>query len=158
MLNELIQQLLDIEEIKKLKGIYCYSVAKEDWKTFESLFAEDLVFVSPGGSPLVSRRVFMEFHKKNIQAPKLWGVVRCHTPIITITGADTATGIWALDDLHIWPGSEGPRVGHRGYGHYYEEYIRLKEGWRFKRIEVINERMDPLEGGFGQMAGMPPNK
>lgn len=152
MSDESVQRLVDIEDIKQLKGLYCYCVAKEDWATFETLFAEDLLFLSPGGGPHTSRSAFMEFHKANIQGPKLWGVIRCYTPMIKITGANTATGVWGLDDLHIWPGHDGPHVGHRAYGHYYEEYVRLDGGWRFKKIEVIYDRMDPLEGGFGHAA------
>lgn len=152
MQNEMVQRLLDIEEIKQLKGRYCICVAKEDWKTFESLFAEDLQFITTDGVVHEPRSGFMAFHKKNIQDPKLWGVVHCYTPIITITGPDTATGIWGMEDVHVWPGSEGPPVGHHGYGYYHEDYVRLHDRWRFKRIRVVTDRMDPLEGGFGHKA------
>ena len=152
MQNELLQRLLDIEDIKQLKGRYCMCVAKEDWETFESLFADDLQFVTTDGTVHEPRSGFMAFHKKNIQDAKLWGVIHCNTPVITITGRDTATGIWGMEDLHVWPGSEGPRRGHHGYGHYHEDYVRLSDGWRFKRIQVITDRMDPLEGGFGHKA------
>jgi hypothetical protein len=147
--NDTLKQLLDIEEIKQLKARYCMCVAREDWKTFESLFAVDLQFISPNGVVREPRSGFMQFHKANIQDPKLWGVVHCYTPIITITGPDTATGIWGMEDVHIWPGSKSPQVGHHGYGHYHEQYIRLNDGWRFKQIKVVYDRMDPLGGGFG---------
>lgn len=146
-----VQQLLDIEAIKRLKALYCHCVAIEDWKTFETLFTEDLQFISPNGMVREPRSGFMAFHRENIQIPKLWGVIRCYTPIITLTGTDTAEGIWGLDDLHIWPGNDEVRVGHRGYGHYYEKYVRMPEGWRFKQIKVEFERMEPLEGGFGSV-------
>lgn len=149
MSNEMIQQLLDIEAIKQLKGRYCTCVAKEDWATFETLFAEDLQFITNDGTQHTPRSAFMAFHKINIQQPKLWGVIRCYTPVITITGPNTATGIWGMEDLHVWPGGEGPRVGHHAFGHYHEEYVRLPDGWRFKQIRVATDRMDPLEGGFG---------
>lgn len=152
MLDENVQRLLDIEAIKQLKGRYCICVAKEDWKTFETLFIEDLEFVTPtNGVTLTPRSTFMAFHKTNLQDPKVWGVVRCFTPIITITGTDTATGIWGMEDVHIYPNTE-PHVGHHGYGHYHEQYVRQPEGWRFKRIEVVYDRLDPLEGGFSPPA------
>ncbi len=65
---------------------------------------------------------------------------------------DSATGIWAMEDVHIYPG-DGPRVGHHGYGHYTEEYVRQPEGWRFKRIQVDYHHFVPLEGGYGPGAG-----
>jgi uncharacterized protein (TIGR02246 family) len=149
MADELIQQLLDVEAIKQLKARYCICVATEDWKTFESLFAEDLQFLTPDGEVHEPRSGFMAFHKKNLQDTKVWGVVHCYTPIITITGPDSATGIWGMEDVHIYPDIEGPQVGHHGYGHYHEDYVRLADGWHFKRIRVVYERMDPLAGGFG---------
>jgi hypothetical protein len=148
MQNDMIQQLLDIEAIKHLKALYCMCVAKRDWDTFFSLFAEDLEFVQPDGTVHGSRATFYTFHKRNLQDTDVWGTVPCSTPIITITGPDTANGIWAMEDVHIYPG-EGPRVGHHGYGHYHEDYIRTEAGWRFKRIQVTYHRFDALEGGFG---------
>jgi uncharacterized protein (TIGR02246 family) len=148
MENDAIQQLLDIEAIKQLKARYCMCVAKKDWDTFFSLFAEDLEFVQPDGTTHTPRSTFYAFHKRNLQETDVWGTVPCSTPIITITGPDTASGIWAMEDVHIYPG-EGPRVGHHGYGHYHEDYIRTDGGWRFKRIQVTYHRFDALEGGFG---------
>ena len=78
----------------------------------------------------------------------MWGVVHCYTPIIEITGENSAKGVWGMEDIHVWPG-DGPRIGHHGYGHYHEDYVRTTDGWKFKRIDVIYDRMDPLEGGFG---------
>jgi uncharacterized protein (TIGR02246 family) len=152
MHNEIVQRLVDIEEIKQLKARYCMCVAKEDWQTFETLFAEDLQFITTDGTIHEPRSGFMAFHKKNIQQAKLWGVIHCYTPLITLTGANTATGIWAMEDFHVWPGTEGHRVGHHAYGHYHEEYVRLPDGWRFKQIKVVTDRMYPLEGGFGGKA------
>ena len=149
MHDKTVQRLLDIEEIKQLKGRYCLCVANEDWKTFESLFTKDLQFITNDGVVHEPRDGFMAFHKKNIQDTKLWGAVYCHTPIITITGSNTATGIWAMEDFHVWPNAGGPRVGHHAHGHYHEDYVRVHEGWRFRRIKVVTNRMDPLEGGFG---------
>jgi hypothetical protein len=149
MVDDAVQQLLDIEAIKQLKGVYCMCVANEDWDTFFTLFTQDLEFVTPSsGVTYTPLSEFYKMHKKGLQDPKVWGVVRCFTPQITITGTDTATGIWAMEDVHIYPGTD-PHVGHHGYGHYHENYIRTIEGWRFKRIEVRYNRMDPLEGGFG---------
>jgi uncharacterized protein (TIGR02246 family) len=148
VIDDPIQRLLDIEDIKQLKARYCRFVAKEDWEGFKNLFSEDLQFITPDGTRHDGRDVFMAFHEESLEKPKVWGVVHCYTPEITITGPDTAVGIWAMSDIHIWPGGEGPAMGHHGYGHYHEDYIRLEDGWRFRRIQVIYERVDPLEGGF----------
>ena len=144
-----IQQLLDIEAIKQLKGLYCHCVAIENWDTFFTLFIEDLEFVTPtAGVVYRPLSAFYAMHKKNLQDTKCWGVVRCFTPIIQITGPDTASGIWQMEDVHIHR-QEGPKVGHHGYGQYVEEYVRTADGWKFARIEVKYNRLDPQEGGFG---------
>ncbi|MGE3691721.1 MAG: nuclear transport factor 2 family protein [Novosphingobium sp.] len=152
MTDAAVQQLLDIEAIKQLKARYCMAVAKKDWDTFFSLFAEDLEFVQPDGSRHTSRDTFHAFHKQHLQDTNVWGTVPCSTPIIEITGPGSATGIWAMEDVHIYP-AEGPRVGHHGYGHYTEEYVRKPGGWRFQRIQVDYHHFVPLEGGFGPPGG-----
>jgi uncharacterized protein (TIGR02246 family) len=149
MTDPALQRLIDIEAIKQLKGMYCRCVAIEDWTTFMGLFTEDLTFVQPDGTVQTPRAAFEAFHKVNLQEPKVWGVVHCFTPMIEITGPDTASGVWGMSDVHIWPGEgEGAaKVGHVGYGHYHENYVRTADGWRFKRIQVIYERFEPMDGG-----------
>jgi len=148
MPDDPIRLLLDLEEIKQLKARYCRFVAKEDWEGFKNLFTEDLQFITPDGTLHDGRAVFMAFHEESLEIPKVWGVVHCYGPEITVTGPDTARGVWAMEDVHIWPGGEGPPIGHHGYGYYHEDYARVEDGWRFKRIQVIYDRVDPLEGGF----------
>jgi len=141
MAEDQLQQLIDIEAIKELKAQYCVCVANEDWDTFFTLFAEDLEFVMPQGDSFTSRSAFYDVHKISLQDPKVWGVVRCFTPIITITGSDRAKGHWAMEDVHVWPPFEGPRVGHHGYGHYHEDYIRSG------RLAFQADRSDLQPGG-----------
>ena len=149
MTDNAIQQILDIEAIKQLKARYCICVANEEWDTFFTLFTEDLEFITPSNDKVYTpRSEFYKMHKASLQDPKVWGVVRCFTPIITITGPETASGNWAMEDVHIYPGTD-PHVGHHGYGHYHEDYVRTADGWKFKRIKVTYNRMDPLAGGFG---------
>lgn len=146
---DFVNQLVAIESIKQLKAHYCVCVAKEDWKTFEGLFTEDLEFITPDDVVHGPRSTFMAYHQRTLQADKVWGVVHCYTPIITITGPDTATGIWGMEDVHIWPDRGDPTVGHHGYGFYHEDYVRTGDTWLFRRIRVVYDRLDPLEGGFG---------
>jgi hypothetical protein len=68
-------------------------------------------------------------------------------PEITITGRDSATGVWAMFDYLTFPGGDPPR-GLRGYGHYHEEYARDDGAWRIRRLTLTRLRVDPLEGGF----------
>ena len=49
-----------------------------------------------------------------------------HMPEIELTSPTTATGIWALHDIVMWP--NGTRLD--GFGHYHETYAKGQDGWR----------------------------
>jgi hypothetical protein len=65
-----------------------------------------------------------------------------HAPEITITGPDTATAIWAMDDLVTMFRPRERRF--HGYGHYHDEYVRTDQGWRISRTELTRLRVDKL--------------
>ena len=72
-----------------------------------TLFTDDLEFTTPSnGMVYTPLSEFYKMHKASLQDPKVWGVVRCFTPILKITGPDTATGNWAMEDVHIYPGTD----------------------------------------------------
>ena len=136
-----LQRLLDVEEIQQLKARYFRCMDTKDWDGFGTVLTADAVmdadgYVGEGRDEIVAflRRV-------------LDGVVTTHhghTPEITITGPDTATGVWAMFDYLTFPGDPPP--GFRGYGHYHEEYVREADGWRIRRVELPRLRMDPFDG------------
>jgi hypothetical protein len=61
-----------------------------------------------------------------------------HMPEITLTGATTATGIWAMMDI-VKLGD-----GFRGYGHYHEEYVKIGGRWRIRRLRLTRLAMISL--------------
>ena len=136
-----LQRLLDVEEIQQLKARYFRCMDTKDWDGFGTVLTADAVmdadgYVGEGRDEIVAflRRV-------------LDGVVTTHhghTPEITITGPDTATGVWAMFDYLTFPGDPPP--GFRGYGHYHEEYVREPGGWRIRRVKLTRLRVDPFDG------------
>ena len=57
---------------------------------------------------------------------------------VTITGADTATGIWAMvDEVSLG-------AGFRGFGHYHEEYQKHAGRWRIRRLKLTRLAVIPL--------------
>lgn len=69
-------------------------------------------------------------------------VHHCHTPEIEVTSPDTATGVWAMEDmLRFGDGSEL-----HGFGHYHETYRRTDEGWRIASSRLTRLRMDFTTG------------
>ena len=139
-----LQRLLDIEEIQQLKARYFRCMDTKDWDAFAQLFTADAV-MDADGYVQEGRDEILNFLPKILD-----GVVTTHhghMPEITITGPDSATGIWAMFDYLTFPGEEPPR-GLRGYGHYHEEYVRDRGAWRIRRLTLTRLRVDPLEGGL----------
>lgn len=65
------------------------------------------------------------------------------TPEIIVESADSATGIWAMEDkLWVEPSSALPFVWMHGYGQYHERYERLSDGCRIKDIRLSRLRVD----------------
>lgn len=66
-----------------------------------------------------------------------------HTPEIEITGADHASGIWAMrDTVDFAPEGEASR-GIRGAGWYHEQYEREDGAWRIASMRLERLRVDP---------------
>ncbi len=60
-----------------------------------------------------------------------------HMPEITLTGSDTATGIWAMEDYVDW----GRGKAFRGYGHYHEHYAKDPDaGWQITNLKLTRLR------------------
>ena len=139
-----LQQLLDIEAIKRLKARYFRTLDTKDWDGFAAVFSPDAVMEIPEadvrmvGSAEIAGSVGAALEGTTT-------VHHGHMPEIELTGPDTATGIWAMADYVEWPPSEaGERTGLMGYGHYVEEYRRTDEGWQIARLRLDRLRMDPL--------------
>lgn len=136
-----LQQLLDIEAIKQLKARYFRCMDTKDWDGFRAVFTDDAVLeaegrVREGGDNIAG-----------FIAKLLADVVTVHhghMPEITITGPDTASGVWAMFDYLQFPGED--QKGFRGYGHYTEEYVRQEDGWRIRRLTLTRVRVDPFGG------------
>ena len=143
-----LDRLAAIAEIQKLKARYFRCMDTKDWAGLEAVFHPDLeadfrdstgvrneALLTRGAAPYVA-----------MLAPMLAPVITVHhghMPEIEIHGPDNASGVWAMEDK-LWPaeGSELPFRFMHGYGHYYETYVRLTDGWRIKSIRLSRLRVD----------------
>ena len=132
-----VQTLDEIEAIKQLKARYFRLMDTKQWELFGDVFTEDATLAaSPGpdetfrGRADIVRRVSGALRDART-------VHHGHMPEIELTGADTATGIWAMYDF-----VELPQLVLHGWGHYHEEYAKQGDAWRIRRSRLTRLRLD----------------
>ena len=134
-----IESLLDIEAIKQLKARYLRFGDTRDWKEWRRLFIDDYVVEVEGvprSHPDQPTSASMRGIDTIIAAwsSLLVDMVTAHQailPEITLTGPDTAHGIWALHEI-VWM----PTCRFEGWGHYHEDYVRTADGWKIAKTRV----------------------
>lgn len=129
----------DIEAIKQLKARYFRTMDTKDWAAMRQVFTDDVVIdtTASGGALITGADEFMAFLGETIADATT--VHHGHTPEITLTSDTTATGIWALQDIVIFP--TGVRLD--GYGHYHEQYRKEADGeWRIAASTLTRLHMD----------------
>jgi hypothetical protein len=132
-----VQRLLDLEDIKQLKARYFRLIDTKQWDELATVFAEnvDAQYSRSRGS-LTSPSAVVEFIRNAVHPVPT--VHHGHMPEIEITG-DSARGIWAMADM---VGREGTDLVMRGYGHYHEEYVRTADGWKIRSLRLTRLRVD----------------
>ncbi len=128
----------DLEAIRQLKARYFRTMDTKDWASMRQVFADDVVIdtTASGGNVVEGADAFMAFIEETLGGATT--VHQGHTPEIEITSDTTARGIWALNDIVIFPG--GVRLD--GYGHYHESYEKLDGVWKIKTSTLTRLHMD----------------
>ena len=128
-----VQVLRDVEDIKRLKARDLRFVDTQDWDAWKREVLTDDFHHESNGEVLDGRDEAVAAIAESMSG----GVSthQCHTPEIEITGPDTATGIWSLQDVTRLP-RDGSGLIFRGDGHYYEDYVRTDAGWRLRSNSV----------------------
>ena len=140
MTTDAVQELRDVEEIKRLRARYVRLVDTKQWDSWSALLVED--FRLEGDAGVHEGRA--EVVAMVSGALEDESTVHHVSPEIVITGTDTATGVWAMEDI-VRLELDGKPIAFHGYGHYHDDYIRTDDGWRFKRSVQTRLRVDPLD-------------
>jgi uncharacterized protein (TIGR02246 family) len=135
----------DLEAIRQLKARYFRTMDTKDWDGMRQVFTADVVMdtTESGGGLVTGADEFLAFLREALDGATT--VHQGHTPEIELTSETTATGIWALNDIVIWP--NGMRLD--GYGHYHETYVKDPDGWRIASSKLTRLHTDfvmPQEG------------
>jgi hypothetical protein len=137
---ETVEDLIAIEQIKQLKARYFYTMDVKDWDGYAGTFTDDAEIDFSSQQDLTeqddsaSEMLDTESWKMTGGATaaawlepvlaKVTSVHHGHDPQITLTGPDTATGIWPMTDR-----LETSDEVFLGFGHYHEEYRRVDGEW-----------------------------
>ncbi|HUC35930.1 MAG TPA: nuclear transport factor 2 family protein [Acidimicrobiales bacterium] len=128
----------DVEAIRRLKARYFRTMDTKDWDAMRQVFTDDVVIDTSeaGGDVVRGADAFMTYLRGALGGAVT--VHQGHMPEIDIISETTATGIWALNDVVIWP--DGMRLD--GYGHYHETYEKSAGEWRIKSSKLTRLHTD----------------
>jgi hypothetical protein len=139
-----VERLLAIEEIKQLKARYFRCMDQQRWDEMRAVFAVD-AHLDTEGYTADGRDGIVTFLQRVLRGART--VHHGHMPEITVTSPTTAHGIWAMFDyVEFDPpdATDGARQGLHGYGHYEEVYVFEDGAWRIANLLLTRLRVDPL--------------
>jgi len=123
--------LVEIELIKRLKYRYMRCLDQKLWDEMADCLTEDAVAsYSAGKYAYEGRDAILEFFRRSMGSTSFLSSHRVHHPEIDLTGAATATGTWALEDVVIDAQRD---FGLRGAAFYVDEYAKEGGVWRIRR-------------------------
>lgn len=140
----------DWKAICETKARYCRCMDTKDWAGWADVFTEDLVLDSTpaGGYRIEGRDEAIATVRGSIEHAKTSHQV--HNPEVSFDGEDAADVIWAMQD-RVEMASDRQQasghLGHTGYGHYHERYVRCPDGrWRIKESRLSYLHFDARRG------------
>lgn len=127
-----LEDLLDLEELRRLKARYIYALDGRDYVELRSLFLPDAAIDIDGvafdvdGLIAMHDRVFAEHT----------GLHRISGPLLDLLGDGAAAGRWTFASVIA-----GPVVTVRETGYYHDTYRKVDDhGWRIASM-TINYKM-----------------
>jgi hypothetical protein len=125
-----MSDLHEIEAIKRLKYKYVRCLDQKRWDELAETLAEDATAAySDGQYSFNGREQILRFLREALGPSNMICSHRVHQPEIDLTGADSAVGVWALDDVVIETKSQ---ITIRGSAFYRDEYVKVGGEWRIK--------------------------
>lgn len=122
-----LQELAEIEAIKRLKYAYLRCLDQKRWDEIGELFLPDATVTYSGGKyHYEGRERIVEFLRTNMGSPSFHSSHRVHHPEIELVSPTRATGVWAMEDTNLDPDLDFHLVG---AGFYEDVYDRSQGRW-----------------------------
>lgn len=140
-----LQQLSDLEDIRTLKHRYFRAIDTADMQLLGTLFTQDVTVDYRGGTYRVQvngRDDMLDFLANSFHSGAV-AMHHGHMPEITLVDANTAEGIWYLEDIFINIESGTHTIGS---AIYRDKYRREDGTWKIAQTEYdrIFEMIRPL--------------
>jgi hypothetical protein len=146
-------EVLAIEAIRQLTARYFRLLDQKRWDDWGEVFTDDVVVdtTDDGVDHVIhGRDEFVAGLRPLLEGVRT--VHHGHMPEIQLTGPDTASGVWSMEDHLFWPEDQGGMTLW-GTGWYEEEYRRGDDGqWR---IAVMKLRRNRIEVNGSQVFPQP---
>ena len=140
------EDLVEIEQIKRLKYKYLRCLDQKLWDEMAECFVPEATAAYSGGKySYEGRDAILEFLVKSMGEDSFLSSHRVHHPEIELTGGASARGVWALEDVVIdtkW------QISIRGAAFYTDDYVKRDGVWLIKHTgykrtyEEIQPRKD----------------
>jgi len=135
-----VQSPSELDQLRTLKARYCRYLDEKKWDEFAALFVPDSVlrFFDPAGALTFS----CDFDTLDTLVTRLTGSVSVHQVFsseLELTSADTAHGIWAMEDIVFLDPEVASGLSFstlHGYGHYRETYRKVNGRWRIATLDL----------------------
>jgi hypothetical protein len=142
-----VQNLEDIEAIKRLKARYCgYCDNNYEPDSIASLFVEDGVWDGGLFGKMVGREAIRKFFQG---ASKLlpFALHYVMNPVIEVND-NTGKGTWYLFQTCTFAENGNQAVW--GAAKYSEEYVKVNGEWKFKNLKVDSQFWTPYDQGWAK--------
>jgi uncharacterized protein (TIGR02246 family) len=137
------EDLVEIEAIKQLKYRYVRLLDLKEFDQMAELFVEDATAAYGDGQySYDSREGILGFLRKALGSTTMLTSHKVHQPEIQLSGPDTATGTWGLEDIVLL--LDGA-LTIRGAAFYADEYVKVDGEWKIKHTgyQRVYEEMEP---------------
>ena len=137
------EDLVEIEAIKRLKYRYVRLLDLKEFDELETLFLENATAsYSDGTYSFDSRAGILDFLRSALGSTTMLTSHKVHQPEIELTGPDTATGVWGLEDVVILSDAA---LTIRGAAFYNDEYAKVDGAWKIRHTGYrrVFEEMGP---------------
>jgi hypothetical protein len=139
-------QLVEIEAIKRLKYRYLRCLDQKLFDEIGTCFTDDATASYSGGKyEHDGREAIVRFLRRAMGAETFLSSHRVHHPEIDLTGATTATGTWAMDDVVV---ETAFAITIRGAAFYTDRYVKVDGSWRIEHTAYRRtfEEVQPRAG------------